>query len=239
MKRYQNPDLFEALAMRYVVGTLHGKARSRFETLMQKRLYLRAVTEAYQQKFAPLAEFLPAETPPARVWQRISQHIEQQSKTAVALQTPWRERLSGFFPWLSMAMGSVVASVLTVVILSQQPQPTNAYMATLKSPAMPDKMLVAMIEHDDMMLSVEMPMKTMPEENGMTPVLWCLPKQAGMPPMRMGELAYDSSNKMPIDKKTWQDMAHIQELVVSLEPAHSKSSTPTGKIIFNGTLSAL
>ncbi len=237
MKRYQNPDIFEPLAMRYVLGTLHGKARRRFEQLMQKRLYLRAVTEAYQHKLAPMAEFLPGEIPPAHIWQRISQHIDQQSREAK--RTAQRSRMASWFPWLGMAFGSVAASVLTVVVLSQQPQPTNAYMATLKSDAMPDKMLVAMVEHDDMMLSVEMPMKTMPEEDGMTPVLWCIPNQAGMPPMRMGELAYDSSNKMPIDKKTWQDMAHVSELMVSLEPANTQSVVPTGKIMFSGKLSAL
>ena len=57
--------------------------------------------------------------------------------------------------------------------------------------------------------------------------------------MRMGELAYDSSNKMPIDKKTWQDMKHIRELAVSLEPAHTQSTKPTGKVVFSGKLSAL
>ena len=233
MKRYQNPDIFEALAMHYAVGTLHGEARLRFEKLMQKRLYLRAVTEAYQQKFAPMTEFLPAEPPPAHIWRRISQHIDQQNRNAK------RSRMAGWLPWFGAALGSVAASIMTVVILSQQPQATTAYMATLKSDAMPDKMLVAMIEQDDMMLSVEMPAKTMPEENGMTPVLWCIPNQAGMPPMRMGELAYDSSNKMPIDKKTWQDMKHIRELAVSLEPAHTQSTKPTGKVVFSGKLSAL
>ena len=48
MKRYQNPDIFEHLAMSYALGTLQGKARLRFEKLMSKHLYLRAVTYAYQ-----------------------------------------------------------------------------------------------------------------------------------------------------------------------------------------------
>ncbi|WP_308874106.1 hypothetical protein [Thiothrix subterranea] len=76
MKRYQKPDIFEHLAMSYALGTLQGKARLRFEKLMRKHLYLRAVTNAYQQQFAPLAALIPSETPPARVWNAISKELQ-------------------------------------------------------------------------------------------------------------------------------------------------------------------
>jgi anti-sigma-K factor RskA len=231
MKRYQNPDIFEHLAMSYTLGTLHGKARKRFETLTQRRLYLRAVTDSYQQAFAPLAELLPPEAPPPRVWKNIAQHIQQtQTKTRSA----W---LTSLMPWSMAAFASVFASVITVLVLNQQPAQPNAYMAMLKSPYQPDKMLVAMVKHADMTLSLDMPAQTMPEEEGMTPVLWCIPKDAKLALMRMGEL--DHAHSMPIDKQTWKDMAHIDEIAISLEPMNTNAAKPLGKIVFNGKLSGM
>jgi len=232
MKRYQNPDIFEHLAMGYALGTLHGKARRRFETLMQRRLYLRAVTDSYQQAFAPLAELLPPEAPPPRVWQAISRQIRQGQPA-----TPRLAWLRALLPWGMTAFASVLASVMTVLVLHQQPSAPNAYMATLKSPSHPNQMLVAMIKHDDMTLSLDMPAQTMPQEDNMVPVLWCIPKDSNKLPMRMGDMSH--AHSMPIDKKTWQSMKNIHELAISLEPMNTNAAKPMGKIIFNGELAAL
>ena len=67
MKRYQNPDIFEPLAMAYALGTLQGQARQRYESLMDKHFYLRAVTEAYERQFMGLAEAVPPVNPPESV----------------------------------------------------------------------------------------------------------------------------------------------------------------------------
>lgn len=66
IKRYQNPEIFEQLAMEYAVGGLHGRARKRFEALMETHFYLRATVEAYEYKFAHLVELLPDEKPSDR-----------------------------------------------------------------------------------------------------------------------------------------------------------------------------
>ena len=60
-KRYQNPELFEQLAIEYAIGSMSGRARKRFEALMETHFYLRAVVDAYEDKFAHLVELLPDE----------------------------------------------------------------------------------------------------------------------------------------------------------------------------------
>jgi len=37
LNRYQNPEIFEKLAMAYAAGTLHGRARLRFEKLKKRK----------------------------------------------------------------------------------------------------------------------------------------------------------------------------------------------------------
>lgn len=236
MKRYQNPDIFEHLAMTYALGTLHGKARTRYEKLIEQRPYLRAVTDHYQQQLAPMVELLPEETPPARVWNNIARHLPKAGTGTSKALPAW---LTLLIPWGGTIFASIVASVLTVLALGLLSPAPKAYMATLKSSEQPDKMMVAMFERSNMTLSLEMPDATMPEESGMTPVLWCIPKNPDMPPMRMGELTGDHAHGMPIDHATWRDMSHIDAIAISMEPADTKADKPMGKIVFNGKLAGL
>lgn len=101
MKRYQNPDIFEYLAMSYALGTLHGKPRRRFEKLMTHHLYLRAVTDSYQQQLAPMTELLPEEIPPERVWDNIARQLPANNKyTNTKPANTW---LRVLFPWAALS----------------------------------------------------------------------------------------------------------------------------------------
>ncbi|UJS26063.1 anti-sigma factor [Thiothrix winogradskyi] len=235
MRRYQNPDIFEHLAMSYALGTLQGKARLRFEKLMSKHLYLRAVTYAYQQQFAPLANLLPAEQPPARVWNAISKQL-QLGKTA----TPRKSWLASVWNYVPVAaFASIAASVATVLLLNLGNQP-NVYMANMKSPLQQDKMMVAMVYHDTMEIAFDMPTGALPIKDDMMPTVWCIHKDSNKPPMRMGTLTAKGENRMPIDKATWKEMANVSQFAISLEPMDKPpSETPLGEVIFNGELAAL
>ena len=74
LNRYQNPEIFEQLAIEYAVGSLHGRARKRFEVLMDTHFYLQAVVDAYENKFAHLVELLP-DTQPSKRSGIILKHI--------------------------------------------------------------------------------------------------------------------------------------------------------------------
>lgn len=235
MKRYQNPAIFEYLAMSYALGTLQGKARLRFETLMGKHRYLRAITDAYQQQFAPLVTLLPAQQPPARVWAAISKRLNLGS---IASSQP--SGLKRWWHYLPVAgFASIAASVMTVLLLNSSAQP-SAYMASMKSPLQSDKMMVAMVYHKTMEIAFDMPSGALPADSGMMPTFWCIPKNKAMPPMRMGTLTAGDALRMPIDKKVWKDLAGIGVFVISLEPMDKPArEMPQGKIIYSGELAAL
>ncbi len=238
MNRYQNPDIFEHLAMSYALGTLQGKARLRFEKLQQQHLYLRAVTNAYQQQFSPLLVLLPAEKPSAKVWDNISKELKLDQQAKVS-RSSWLANLKNYLPWSVAAFASIAASVMTVLLLNINSQPA-AYMAMLKSPVQQDKMMVAMVSHDTLEISFDMPAGALPADKGMVPTVWCIPKDKNLPLIRMGTLAQGGDHRMPIDRKMWKDMANVSEFAISMERMDEPASlVPKGKVMFSGELAAL
>jgi anti-sigma-K factor RskA len=225
MKRYQNSDIFEHLAMSYALGTLQGKARLRFEKLQQKQ-------------FSSLVALLPAEQPSAKVWNNISKELKFDQQASVS-SFAWIARIKDYLPWSVAAFASIAASVMTVLLLNINSQPA-AYMAMMKSPVQQDKMMVAMVSHDAMEISFDMPAGALPADKGMIPTVWCIPKDKNRPYIRMGTLAQDSDQRMPIDRKVWKEMANVREFAISMEPMDKPASPiPMGKVMFSGKLAAL
>ncbi|TXH71626.1 MAG: hypothetical protein E6Q83_01290 [Thiothrix sp.] len=230
MKRYKNPDVFEPLAMAYALGTLHGKARRRFEHLMQQHLYLRATTQAYQQKVNGLVELVPPRSVPASVWK----NLEQELKLQPAKLSFW-ERFQAPLHWALPSLAAVLAVVLTAFFLNQ-PSPPQAYVAALKSPQQQNQLVLAMAKHDEMKISFEMLDQHLETEPGMVPTLWCISKNKNEPPMRMGTLE-QSKQEIALNANLWKGLETASEFAISLEPSNSSTATqPQGEIILTGAL---
>ena len=61
---YGKSDLAEALAAEYVLGTMRGGARRRFESLLPAHVELRSATAAWQERLLPLTEAIDPVEPP-------------------------------------------------------------------------------------------------------------------------------------------------------------------------------
>lgn len=230
MKRYKNPDIFEPLAMAYALGTLQGRARRRFEQLMQKHLYLRATTQAYQQKLSSLTELLPPQTVSNQVWQ----NLERELKLKPPKLSLW-ERFQTPLNWALPSLAAIIAAVLTAFFLNQPSSP-QAYVATLKSPQQQNQLVLAMAKHDEMKISFEMLDQHLANQQGMTPTLWCISKNKNEPPMRMGTLE-QTKQEIALNPQMWQGLETASEFAISLEPNGAQpSNQPQGKIILSGAL---
>lgn len=242
-KRYQNPEVFEQLAIEYAVGALQGRARTRFEILMDTHFYLRATVDAYEQKFAHLVELLPDEKPSDKVWNNISAHISQQQTTApntpsTEAKTPWWQR-SFFKQGFGLA---AMALVLSAVLLynpdtNNGPAAIAAYTAIMKSGKSGEDMAITKIQKSDMKLSIDI-MKPMEVDDNMELTLWCHPKKGGKP-MKMGTIAKNGKTELEISKEEWKDLKNVGMLAVSLEKKGIAHNQPSGEIILEGQLSSI
>ena len=74
--RHGDPQLIERLAAAYVLGTLRGGARRRFERLARESQRFQQATWRWERRINPLAEALAPVPPSARVWQGIADRLE-------------------------------------------------------------------------------------------------------------------------------------------------------------------
>ena len=236
LQRYQNPELFERLAMEYAIGIMHGGARRRFETLMERHLYLRATTEAYEHKFARLAELLPEEQPSPRVWKKIEKQTHQQANQQKGtVSAPWWQSLQA--KMMGLAASIIFAVSALFVLLPTTTVSADGYVAVLESPEKVPMAMATAKEGDGIQVKL---MDDMDVPSNMELKLWCLPKKAGEKPMMMGVLAKSGQSKIKINKKIWQGLADVSALAISLEPVTAKNTDgPEGKVLYQGALKVM
>lgn len=227
VKRYQNPELYERLAAEYVLGTLEGSARKRFERLANERPYIRYAVELWEGRLNTLSEVLPEEKPGAHVWNNIRHQISQHSSQ----KKPLWERL-GFW---QLATGLLSVLLVTAVLLPQQTggiAPLN-FVAVLESPE--DKPMIVTTGMRDMgMLDVRL--LEMPTVKDQQWVLWAIPKE-GMEPIYVGLLRQDSmKTRLHLTEVQWNQIHGVEMFAVSFEPNGGKAvqQQPTGTMMYKG-----
>lgn len=124
---HQQPEIRELLAGEYVLGSLTGAARRRFETLMREDERVERAVRDWERRFDPLAARV-AISPrlPTRVWSGIEARVAPRSRTRAT--TGSSTLLSGLWSdllfWRAFGMGALVLAVVINVIGIPQPQKT-------------------------------------------------------------------------------------------------------------------
>ena len=71
------PQLVDLLAAEYVLGTLRGGARRRFQTYAERDTAVRGAVDEWQRRISPMAELAEPRMPPAAVWDAIERRLSQ------------------------------------------------------------------------------------------------------------------------------------------------------------------
>lgn len=219
------PEVADRLAAEYVLGTLRGGARRRFETLMGAHPMLRGAVVRWQDRLQPLSEVVPPVTPSERVWRAIEARLDG---TAAV---PARGRLWGALAfWRGWSVLATAAAVVMAVLL-MQPTPMPPPVVVVLAAPQGASTFVASLSPDGHSLVVR-PLAAVQVEAGRALELWAVPGQGA--PRSLGLIRSDQ----PTVVRRRLELPATAALAVSLEPpGGSPTGAPTGPILYSGRVS--
>jgi len=229
---YGRAELADRLAAEYVAGTLRGRARRRFESLLPAHARLRESTLAWQDRLMPLTATVAPVQPSGDVWRRISERIGHGDGKVRA--PGWWQRLA---VWRGLAAFASVAAIGLAVLLAN-PGPTPPPIVVVLAPtgaAAPTgalaPTLVASISGDRATL-VTRPITPVVLQADRSLELWAVP--ASGPARSLGVLP-GGSGTVALRGKV---LAGVDTLAVTVEPlGGSPTGKATGPIVYAGKFS--
>lgn len=228
---YQKPELQQRLAAEYVLGTLQGKARIRFEALMVEHTNLRVLVLAWQRRLAPLAAHVAPQTVPPTVWPNIRQRLGfEPMPTPKTGLTFWQKWL-----WTGSVFASVFAGMLIWKnLIYQAPvMPSFKDVAVLSSDKAEPVWIVRITDDGQQLKLSSLDLPNVPTDRDLE--LWAIadsaPESLGVMRVVNGqvELIFSAKQKQRFDQG--------KVLAISVEPkGGSPTGSPTGAVLFTGKL---
>lgn len=115
--RYSDSELVSQLAAEYVLGTLSGQARARFQSLLEERKDFREHTAAWEGRLGPLLDRVVDVPPPPSAWETIAARISPIA--AVQQERGVLERLG----WWQRVAATACAALVIMVAVALWPRP--------------------------------------------------------------------------------------------------------------------
>ena len=228
MNLRNNEPLRERLAAEYVLGTLRGRARRRFEGLMHNDAALRRTTREWNERLGAMAEFAPPVAPDARVWRAIEDRLGMRA-AAPAWQF-WRH--GSLALWRTLGLASSAMAALLLVTVLQRPADTvrMSDVASLTDEQARPALVVTADRARGVMLVKVVGAAPLTAQQALQ--LWAVPR-AGKP-RSLGVLGAGRELTLPLPAHALGD--DVALLAVSLEPKGGSTNPdgPSGPILYKG-----
>lgn len=231
MNWYRNPSAIDQLAAAYVVGTLHGRARRRFENVMQGQAALATAVNGWTERLAPLYASLPPQTPSAGLWRRIAV-----ATTAPATpSTSWWRRVLAPIPAGALALGLTMGVLLPVVWQVHEQsqrgmQLPDSYVGVLGTAQGQPGLIISSLRGGKVVDIKQVTPVTVPQ--GQALYLWRIDKAGAV--AAIGPLPHGAWTHLELDKPAEQVFFPAVELAVSLEPVGAQPAAPTQPFVYRG-----
>ena len=226
MRKASGP-LAHALAGEYVLGTLRGPARARFEAMMAADPALRAIVARWEAELVPLAGAIPPITPHGRVWRAIESRIG----------APGRERglwgSLGFWRGFGLMAGGLASILLAFFLyISTGPRGEPVFVAVLTDPQAVPHVVVSM-HHPDL-LRIRM-VKPWQDTAGKSLELWVVPHEGA--PRSLGVMPNRAGDTLITITATDPRVRGAASLAVTLGPeGGAPGGKATGPVVASGSI---
>lgn len=227
---YLKPERLEKLASEYVLGTLRGGARRRFERVLMESYQARLAVWAWEQQINPLAQSLEPIQPPKRVWRNIQQRIQPEAKTSTNSGLKW---------WQGWSALSTAFALVLAVFIAFQPGPTGVQnqLALFNDEAAQPLWLVTGSTETGQLSIKAINAQAVAVDNKAFE-LWMLPTSGK--PRSLGLMPVSSeATEMVLSPQLLGILQNSQGLAISIEPeGGSPTGQPTGPVVYQAPLIA-
>lgn len=228
---YLLPERLDRLAREYVLGTLTGPARRRFERLLKQAPVAMLAVSTWQERFSVLAAGVPAMQPREAVWQGLAQRLfTPAAATTPATGGPWR--------WLSSLLsgrtlgGALAGLFLAVVVLRMQPgligmEPQAdtlpaSYVGLLLDAAGKPTLLASSKRHGKQLTVKVLQPVSVPA--GQVAQLWAFPNNAApFPVAALPSLPAKGSVTLALPDTSEKLFSTVGRLAIAVQPAPAKA----------------
>jgi anti-sigma-K factor RskA len=232
-----HPERLERLAREYVLGTLTGRARRRFERLLAEAPLAGRVVARWQERFDVLAAGVPPLQPRDEVWHGLQQRLFAPPREAPAPGL-WARLQALFAPRL---LGGVLAGVLmATVVLRLQPQwlgletrgeaLPQSYVGLLLNDAGQATVLASSRRHGRT-ITVKL-LQPLQVPDGQVARLWALPRDGA--PFLVGMVPAQGSATIALTDTAEKLFFTVARLGVTIEPVAAGAAAPTTPFAASG-----
>jgi anti-sigma-K factor RskA len=247
MKYRGKPALQDKLAAEYVLGTLRGRARLRFQTWLREDAALRRTVAEWENRLAPMAAGIAEVRPPHRVWTAIQSRLGGGAPAAkpgiwdsLAFWRNWGLVATGCAAALAAAVALRPPQTIEVPVVQTIEVPQKgmqaSYIALLHATAPDGQKLVFLAyagRHSDELWVKKVALGDAPPDHGYE--LWGLPATPGEAPKSLGMLPKDDKGTIKLAAAADQSLKDFPALAISIEPSGgSKTGLPTGPVVAKG-----
>lgn len=233
--KYRDPVLREALAAQYVLGTLQGRARRRFERILEGDRGLTRLVAGWQERLQPLNENIEPIQPPARVWRKIEQRILSRRPRA-GVAGLW----SNLMFWRATAIAGTMATLVLAIVLASVPRPSQIMLVVMEDQSREPKITVSWDMHDagrKRMRVRVMGHQSMAPETAWE--LWML-REGDPRPVSLGLITTHELQDLQLTPELSETLNGAAGMAMSVEPAGgSPTGTPTGPVLYKGRCTRL
>jgi anti-sigma-K factor RskA len=230
MATYNNPQLRDKLASEYVLGTLRGPARARFQSLLKYDAALRQLVADWESKLSPLALAASDIEPNARVWRKIAARI------GLATKSGW---WANVLLWRGLALTSLTLTLGLGIFFSTlpAPEPPMGMVAVMSDERAQPAMVVSWPPPNarrDPYIRVKIIQDHPTMAANTAWELWMLPGGKAAP-VSIGLVGLEENQILKLRPEHAGMMSKAWGVALTIEPAGgSPTGAPTGPMIFKG-----